>query len=95
MESLQEKLQSLNREISLRIHDLIDEKGTESEHVIGPTLKIPERFQYNTEDGRGGFFIEINANILIDNNGHHYAHDHLTTMQLCEIVDSISGYNID
>jgi hypothetical protein len=82
----QNKLATLQKEVTDKIKALIIKKGKESKHKYEQVLRVKAGQQFNLDGGR--YLVEISDVELIDNDGHTYAHDVLPLEKLCEIVDS-------
>jgi len=91
MEKLTEKLEELNNIIFLRIQELIEAKGVDSEHSSEFVLKITDEEFMRNIDGThySGYVTEISAEYLISNNGNKYSFDAIPLEDLCLAVDSV------
>ena len=88
MKNLQQHLATIWQNAKANLTDLIIAHGSESKHVNQHCIKVKDDdFKYNLDNGR--YLDEITPTILIDNDGHQYNHDVLTSSQFFEVIDHL------
>jgi len=85
--TLTEKYEAFWNDIILKLEELIDQKGVESEHSNSRVLKLEnEELMYNLGDSH--YVTEISKTALVSESGYTYGHCAIDIEQLCEIIDS-------
>lgn len=85
--TLKTKYEILWNDIILKLEQLIDQQGVQSEYSTSRVLKIEnEELMYNLGDSH--YVTEISKTSLVSKNGYEYGHCEIDIEQLCEIIDS-------
>jgi hypothetical protein len=85
--TLTEKYEAFWNDIILKLEELIDQKGVESEYSNSRVLKLENKdLMYNLGDSN--YVTEISKTALVNENGYTYGHCAIEIEQLCEIIDS-------
>ena len=86
MNKYAKQLEDIQEQAINEIRDLINSKGEESDHSNTKCLKVTEDdHKHNLSGGR--YLTEINAECLVDNDGHQYSHYALEVEDLLSVID--------